>query len=266
MNGYTLSIKASLPRLWRPATVIRFRFVVHHFGLSQPARPSQWQTRSYTPSPSLAKKGGKAAREEARATGRIPSTEDPSDFSLLNKSIEDAMSRLTAELDKLRPGGRFNPELLEAVTVSVGNGSGGQKHKLSSLAQVVPKGRTLTIFVEDKDHIKPITSAIFASNLNLAPQPAPDNPNNLIINLPPTTKESRDQAVATAQKAADTAENAIRSARQAQQKRLRQMQLDRKARPDNVKRAGDKMEKTIKDASAKVKTEVEKKKKVLSSA
>ena len=63
------------------------------------------------------------------------------------------MSRLTAELDKLRPGGRFNPEVLEAVTVPLpsGKSSGGQKPKLGSLAQIVPKGRTLTIFVEEKD-------------------------------------------------------------------------------------------------------------------
>ena len=44
------------------------------------------------------------------------------------------------------------------------------------------------------------------------------------------------------------------------------MQLNKAARPDNLKKAGDKMEKIVKDATAKVKVEVEKKKKVLSSA
>lgn len=114
--------------------------------------------------------------------------------------------------------------------------------------------------------MKSITSAILSSNLNLSPQPAPDNPSNLLINLPPTTKESRDQAAATAQKAAEAANNAVRNARQTQHKKLRQMQLDRKARPDDLKKAGDRMEKIVTEATAKVKTEVDKKKKMLSSA
>ena len=151
MNGHQLAAKALLPRFFPrtgPISLCRVRTL---YGALLGTQLSPWQKRSFIPSASLGKKGGKAAREEARAKGQAPATEDPYDFSLLEKGIEESMSRLTAELDKLRPGGRFNPELLEAVTVSLGKGSSGQKHKLSSLAQVVPKGRTLTIFVEDKD-------------------------------------------------------------------------------------------------------------------
>ncbi|KAF2235010.1 ribosome recycling factor [Viridothelium virens] len=266
MNAHRWRLQALLPQ----ASPLVSRWCSRYEGCRVAAlRPStqlQWQTRSFKVYPSLNKKRDKATREEGRPKGEIAGTEDPYDFAVLNRGIEESMSQLTADLDKLRPGGRFNPEILEAVTVALGKGNSGHKQKLGSLAQIVPKGRTLTVFVEDQDHVKSITSAILASNLNLTPQPASDNPSNLIINLPPTTKESRDQAVATAQKAADVANNKIRNARQAQHKKLRQMQLDKKARPDDLKKAGDKMEKAVAEATSKVKTEVDKKKKVLSSA
>ena len=151
MSRYRLSSWASSRRLncytlkpFVSDVVCRCRYL-------PPTQQLQWLTRSFTISPSLAKKGGKAEREEARAQGNASSTEDPYDFSILNKGVDESMSRLTADLDKLRPGGRFNPEVLEAIIVPLGKGSSGQKQKLGSLAQIVPKGRTLTVFVEDKD-------------------------------------------------------------------------------------------------------------------
>ncbi|KAI9689667.1 MAG: hypothetical protein M1820_010096 [Bogoriella megaspora] len=265
MNTHTLKSLAILPHAYRQTNrAILYRNV---------ALPTQWrhrsqplpscQARDFNSSLLLLKKGGKAARKEVQSQGRPLEADDPYDFSLLTNGIENSMNRLTSELDKLRPGGRFNPEVLEAVQVTLGKSSGGHKQRLGNLAQVVAKGRALTLLVEDKDHIKSIKSAVLGSNLNLTPQPAPDNPNNILINLPPTTKESRDQAVQTAQKAADIAKEAIRNARQAQHKKLRQMQQNRTARPDDVKKAGDKMEKVVADATAKVNAEIERKKKVL---
>lgn len=67
----------------------------------------------------------------------------------------------------------------------------------------------------------------------------------LNVHLPPPTKESRQVAVQAAGKAAETANTAIRNARQAQQKRLRAMQLGKVARPDDLKKAGERMEKVV---------------------
>ena len=59
--------------------------------------------------------------------------------------------------------------------------------------------------------------------------------------------------MAAANKAGDVAGNNIRSARQAQQKKLRAMQLAKTARPDDLKKAGSLMEKVIEKGVAEVK-------------
>lgn len=90
----------------------------------------------------------------------------------------------------------------------------------------------------------------------------------LNISLPPPTTESRQKAVQAAGKAADTANTAIRNARGSQQKKLRAMQTGKgatKARPDDLKKAADRMEKVVEKGSAEVKRIVDAAKKMLES-
>lgn len=54
------------------------------------------------------------------------------------------------DLSKLRAGGRFNPELLENLRVQPDKSS-ASKVRLSDVAQVVPKGRTVQVLVGEKD-------------------------------------------------------------------------------------------------------------------
>ena len=68
-----------------------------------------------------------------------------------------------------------------------------------------------------------------------------------------------------ANKAGDKASDSIRNARQAQQKRLRAMALAKSARPDDLKKAGDKMEKVVQKGEGEVKRVVEAARKVLES-
>lgn len=68
-----------------------------------------------------------------------------------------------------------------------------------------------------------------------------------------------------ANKAGDKASDSIRNARQAQQKRLRAMGLAKSARPDDLKKAGDKMEKVVQKGEGEVKKVVEGARKVLES-
>jgi ribosome recycling factor len=101
----------------------------------------------------LGKKGGKAAREEkklAETDEDTPLTEDPFDFSNLESEISNSIERLKNSLSKLRAGGRFNPETLENLRVQPDKQS-NQTFKLSDLAQVIPKGRTVQILVGEKD-------------------------------------------------------------------------------------------------------------------
>ena len=70
-----------------------------------------------------------------------------------------------------------------------------------------------------------------------------------------------------ATKAAEQANNAVKAARQTQQKKFRNMSLDKKVRirSDDLKKAGDKMEKVVQAGTAEVKKIVDSAKKVLES-
>lgn len=69
-----------------------------------------------------------------------------------------------------------------------------------------------------------------------------------------------------AQKAGDKANDAIRNARQTQQKKLRALALAKSARPDDLKKAGERMEKVVEGGTAAVKKVVEAARKVLDSS
>lgn len=120
-----------------------------------PTRPTPTHPhRTFTTTPTLLKKGAKAAREEKRASQPSSlsgsSNEDPSDFSSLEAEISTAIERLKDDLSKLRAGGRFNPEVLEALRVQVDKSS-AQKVRLGDLAQVVPRGRQVQVIVGEKE-------------------------------------------------------------------------------------------------------------------
>lgn len=137
----------------RPAFLTRQSYKTQQRWIA--SRPSTIRTaqRAFTTSPPLLKKGGKAAREEKQqSTGSksTTATDDPYDFADLEFDIAQAVERLKTELSKLRAGGRFNPEVVESLRVQVDKGS-NQTFRLSDLAQVIPKGRTVHILVGEKD-------------------------------------------------------------------------------------------------------------------
>lgn len=119
-------------------------------------------TRAFTTGALLQKKGNKAARSEARSDDSASATsntssaasDDPFDFSELEAGITKAHEKLKDDLSKLRAGGRFNPELVENLRVSLVNkdkDSGKQSVRLGDVAQVVPRGRVLGVMVGEKD-------------------------------------------------------------------------------------------------------------------
>jgi ribosome recycling factor len=113
-------------------------------------------------------------------------------------------------------------------------------------------------------HVKPIISAIQVSkDLNLQPQQDAQNACQLNTPIPPPTKESRDQALAAASKAGETASVAIRNARGAMQKKLRAIELKKAARPDDLKKAHKEMEKVVEKGNADIKKIVDAAKKTM---
>jgi ribosome recycling factor len=91
--------------------------------------------------------------------------------------------------------------------------------------------------------VKSVNSAIIASNLSLTPQQDSQNPLQLNIPIPPPTKESREQTSKAAKSAMEKAISAVRSSRSVLHKRLQDMQKKKEARPDDVRKAHDQMEK-----------------------
>ncbi|KXT07670.1 hypothetical protein AC578_10204 [Pseudocercospora eumusae] len=285
MCRYCLLGKECLDGLIRRyAGSARTRQLSNHFQRTQQCRPlSRWNAgpsyasppcnsnlRHFSTTPCLAKKGGKASREEKKADSKSSkgesANEDPYDFSALEADIARTLERLKNDLSKLRAGGRFNPEVVENLRVQPDKAS-NQTVKLSDVAQVIPKGRTVQILVGEKDHVKPVSSAIQSSNLSLTPQPDPtgQNPLLLILNIPPPTAESRKAAVNEATKAGDKASTNVRDARGKQQKKLRALQLNKSVRPDDLKKAGTMMEKVVEKGTAELKKIVDNAKKVLES-
>ncbi|EME38455.1 hypothetical protein DOTSEDRAFT_96214, partial [Dothistroma septosporum NZE10] len=192
--------------------------------------------------------------------------EDPFDFEALEADLANCVEKLRASLSKLRAGGRFNHEMIENLRVQPDKNE-KQTVRLNDLAQVLPKGRAVQVLVGEKDHVKPVTSAIQASSLSLTPQPDPTGANALllVLNIPPPTAESRKAAVQEAVKAGEKASMAVRDARGKQQKKLRAMQLGKAARPDDLKKASIQMEKVVERGTSEVKKIVDNAKKVLDS-
>ncbi|KYG42741.1 hypothetical protein M433DRAFT_157547 [Acidomyces richmondensis BFW] len=227
--------------------------------------------RTFSSSSCLSKKGGKAARDEKqhtnKTTGDRTPNDDPFDFSHLDSEIATAIERLKSDLSKLRAGGRFNPDIVEGLRVRLDK-SGGGTARLGDLAQVIPKGRALHVLVGEQDHVKPLSTAIAASNLSLTPLPDPTgtNPLLLVINIPPPTAETRHAAVNEATRAGDRAKKSVHDARAAQHKKHRAIQLAKTARPDDLKKASMLMEKLVERANGEVKRIVDGARKALEAA
>ena len=108
--------------------------------------------RSFSYSPCVLKKKGRADREKEEAAAQPQGEiENPRDFSILEAGIEKALEKLQNDLSKLRTGGRFNPEILVNVRVHLNKDSKATE-RLGDLAQVLPKGgRSVMILVGEKD-------------------------------------------------------------------------------------------------------------------
>ncbi|KAH8701148.1 ribosome recycling factor-domain-containing protein [Talaromyces proteolyticus] len=230
---------------------------------------SQQTQRHFTYSAPLSKKKDKNKKgEDVESKGKNDDSppSDPFDLTQLHNGISDAIARLKEDLHKLRSGGRFNPEVLENLRVSLSKNS-NETIKLGELAQVVPKGgRSVAIIVGEEDLIKPVNSAIIASNLSLTPQPDQHNALQLNVPIPPPTKESREQAIKTAKLAMEKAANSVKSSRAGIHKKLQDMQKKKEARPDDIRKAHDQMEKVVEKAQKDIKDVVEMARKTLEQA
>ncbi|PTU23772.1 hypothetical protein P175DRAFT_0430498 [Aspergillus ochraceoroseus IBT 24754] len=276
-----LITKAMATRMQRTATfslVSRLHYPYsstssHLRFLSRAELPRHALQRNFSVSPFLNKgkkkdstKQASGLSSEPKTSHASPGSQDPLDLTQLEHGIATAVSRLKEELSKLRVGGRLNHESIESLRVQLSKGS-KETVKLGELAQVVPKGgRMVTVLVSEESYIKPVSSAIVSSNLSLTPQPDPHNALQLNIPIPPPTKESRDQTVAVAKTAMERAAGSVRDARGAVHKRLQDMVKKKVARPDDVRKTQDRMEKVAEKGQKEVKDLFEAAKKAMERA
>ncbi len=97
-------------------------------------------------------KKGKGSQNEPKTTDSASgkSSDDPLDTTKLDAEIHKAIERLVDDLSKLRGGGRFSPELVESLRVHLVKGS-KETARLGDVAQVIPKGRVLSVIVGEKE-------------------------------------------------------------------------------------------------------------------
>ncbi|KAL1652223.1 hypothetical protein SLS58_000350 [Diplodia intermedia] len=265
-----------LPTIARGASSTSYHFLT--FTPVPSLLPSQQQRRLLSASPSLRKKSGKSNLSKARSDSSPPvdnayvatATDDAYDLSTMESQILRAMERLTHDLSELRAGGRFNPEHLEKLKVTLKpTGSAldaKETHPLGDLAQVIPKGRIVTVVAGDEEYIKPLMTTIQASPYSLAPQhPKPDAPTTITVPIPPPTGESRKKALEACKMAENNALQAVQNARASHQKKLRALEIEKKVRPDDAKKAKKLMDETAKKGQDEVKHIVEGARKVLES-
>ena len=109
-------------------------------------------SRPFASSAHLLKKGGKQENKRNVETAAAKTENvDPFDFSELEAGIQRALDKLKEDLSKLRPGGRFNPDTIEALRVQLVKGS-KETVRLGDLAQAVPRGgRTIVVLVGEAD-------------------------------------------------------------------------------------------------------------------
>ena len=108
--------------------------------------------RPFTTSLIFYKRGGKQeSKRNAETAASQTQNLDPFDFSDLKTGIDEALANLRSTLSKLRPGGRFDPEIINALRVHLEKGS-KETVRLSDVAQTVPKGgRSIVVLVGEAE-------------------------------------------------------------------------------------------------------------------
>ncbi|KAI1735915.1 ribosome recycling factor [Xylaria scruposa] len=229
-------------------------------------------TRAFHASPTSHKKKkeeaqkparGKSAEKPAKSTSTStstdaddgpkhpqPSPDEPLDFADVESRLQKHAEHFNALLKKVRTGGRFDPDVVGALEVTVDK-KAGEAYPLRELAQVVPRGgRAVSLLVHEAEYVKPIMSAVQASpDFNQQPQRDPDNELELVLKIEP---EKRDELVKRVKAVAHEWRERIRAVRQKRDKLHATWKKDGVVGPDLKRTADKELEKIIKATVAEV--------------
>ena len=168
--------------------------------------------------------------------------------SRMGKAIES----LEAHLVVLRTG-RANASMLNKVTMDYY----GSTMPINQMANITaPDARTLVVAPFDRSSLAGIEKAIRDSDLGLNPANKGDS---LFITIPALTEERRKELVKNAKHYSEEARVAVRNVRQDAMKAVKQLEKDKLASLDEVKRGEVEVQKITDEYIAKVETTFSKK-------
>ncbi|MFO3705328.1 ribosome recycling factor [Xanthomonas codiaei] len=176
---------------------------------------------------------------------------------MLTQIKQDAQTRMTKSIDALRHSlttirtGRASPALLDGIKVK----AYGADTPLNQVASIsVSEGRSLVISLFDKNMIKDVEKAIYASDLGLTPTVVGTV---IRLNLPPLTEERRKELSKAVHGEGEDTKVAIRNIRRDANQQVKDLLKDKAATEDEARSAEDDIQKltdkAIKDVDEVVK-------------
>jgi ribosome recycling factor len=166
--------------------------------------------------------------------------------------FDDARMRMTKAIESLESHlsvlrtGRANASMLTKVTMDYY----GSTMPINQMANITaPDARTLVIAPFDRSSLAGIEKAIRDSDLGLNPANKGDS---LFITIPALTEERRKELVKNAKTYAEDARVAVRNVRQDAMKAVKQLEKDKLASLDEVKRGEGEVQKITDEFIAKV--------------
>ena len=159
---------------------------------------------------------------------------------------EKALVALQKDFSKLRTG-RANAAVLEGITVNYY----GAATPITQVAAVkCPEAHMLTIEPWDKSIVNAVEKAIMASDLGVTP--SNDGCGLIRLPFPDPTEERRKEIVKECKAVAEKGRVAIRNNRQDAKKRMEKAEKDGEMSEDELKRAGEELQKITDKYIAKV--------------
>lgn len=153
-----------------------------------------------------------------------------------DRRMRKAVEVLVHDLSTVRTG-RASPGLLDAVHVDYY----GSPTPLNQLATInATDARTLLITPFDRSSLGDIDKAIRKADLGFNPT----NDGSVVrVMVPPLTEERRRELVKTVHKKLEEHKVAVRNVRREMHDRLKAMEKDKTASPDEVRRASERLQK-----------------------
>ncbi|WFD25069.1 hypothetical protein MNAN1_000031 [Malassezia nana] len=166
------------------------------------------------------KKGGKHAEKNSHAA-TAEEVEAQLDLDEIDKHMSSSVARCKESVQAFIGSlGRIDPSLLDDVRVAAGKGA--KPAPLNNYATVGMRDNVLLVTAYDPSTLKHIEKAIYAANKDLTPEPAPEEGEGVLyVHVPKATGETRKVLVQKCVSECEHAKAAVRSARQAAQKRLK---------------------------------------------